>query len=85
MIDQKRSNDEMKAMLHNQAFAIDAFQHKWPMAGSEAQTFIQRTRFQSEDFVRCEMTAIERFDLRVQHEYECPISDHVLTLQCWWF
>ena len=40
---QKRSNHEMKAMLHSQALATDAFQHKWQMAGSEAQAFIQRT------------------------------------------
>ena len=78
---QKKSNDEMKAMLHNQALAIDAFQHKWQMAGSEGQAFLQRTRSQSEDFVRCEMTAIERFESRRQREYECRIRDHVLTLQ----
>ena len=73
----------MKAMLHNQALAIDAFQHKRQMAGSEAQAFIQRTRSLSEDFVRREMTATERFETRVQHcqEYECRIRDHVLTLQ----
>ena len=71
----------MKAMLHNQALAIDVFQHKWEMAGSEAQTFIQRTRSRFEDFVRCEMIAIERFEFRLQREYECRIHDHALTLQ----
>ena len=60
---------------------IDAFQHKWLMAGSETQAFIQRTRSQSEDFVRCEMIAIKRFESRLQQEYECRIHDYVLSLQ----
>ena len=38
---QKRFNHEIKAMLHTQALAMDAFQHQWRMAGSEAQAFIQ--------------------------------------------
>ena len=42
---QKRSNHEMKVMLHKQALVIDAFQHKWQMAGNETQAFVQRTRF----------------------------------------
>ena len=68
-------------MLHDQALATDAFQHKWQMAGSEAQALIGRTRSKSEDIVRREMTAIERFESRLQREYECQIRDHVLTLQ----
>ena len=35
----------------------------------------------AEDFVRCEMTAIERFESRLQQECECRIRDHVLALQ----
>ena len=68
-------------MLHNQELAIDACQYKRQMAGSEARAFIQRTRSQSEAFVRCEMTAIEHFESRLQQEYECRIRDHVLALQ----
>ena len=71
----------MKAMLHNQALAIDAFQHKWQMAGSETQAFIQRNRSHSENFVRCEMTALERFESRWQQEHQCRIRDRVLALQ----
>ena len=51
------------------------------MAGSEAQAFVQRTRSQSEDFVRREMTAIERFESRLQQEYECRVCYHLFALQ----
>ena len=71
----------MKAMLRNQALAIDAFQHKWQMAGSEAHFYSANKIPQSEDFVRCEMTAIESFESRLQQEYECRIRDRVLALQ----
>ena len=70
----------MKAMLHNQALAIDAFQHKWQMAG-RSSLYFQRTRSQSEDFVRFEMTALERFESRLQREHECITRGHVLALQ----
>ena len=46
---QKKSKHKMKTMLHNQTLAIHAFQHKWLMAGNEAQTFIQRTKSQPEN------------------------------------
>ena len=42
---------------------------------------IQRTRSQFGDFVRCEMTAVKRFESRLQNEYECRIRHHVLALQ----
>ena len=45
------------------------------MTGGEAQAFTQRTRSESEDFVRCEMTAIECFESRLQQKYECRIRD----------
>ena len=67
-------------MLHNQELAIDAFEHKWQMAGSESQAFIRCTRSQSDDFIRCEMFAIERFQ-RLQKRYEGRMRDEVLTLQ----
>ena len=41
---QHQYNLKMKHMLHNQAFAIDAFQHKWQFAGQK-QNFVQRTKF----------------------------------------
>ena len=65
--------------MHNQALATDAFQHKLQMAGSEAQAFVQRARSQSENSFRCEMTAIERFESRLQQKYDCRIRDRVLT------
>ena len=78
---QKRSNHEMKTTLQNQSFPMPSnTSDKWQMTGSEAQTCIQRTRSQSEDSVRREMTAIERFESRRQQEYECRIRDHVLAL-----
>ena len=41
---QYKDKTKMRATLQNQAHAIDAFQRKWHMAGSEAQVFTQRTR-----------------------------------------
>ena len=49
---QRRSNLEMKQVLKNEALAIDAFQCMRQFAGQEAQSFAQRTRNNSEDFVR---------------------------------
>ena len=36
------------------------------MAGQEAHAFVVRTRSESEDFVRAELGAIERFEDRIQ-------------------
>ena len=41
---QKKSNHEMKDMLHNQALAIDGFKHKRQISGCEAQAFVHQTR-----------------------------------------
>ena len=39
-------------MLQNQALAIDAFLHGWPLAGQDAQSFVQRTGKNSEDLFK---------------------------------
>ena len=56
---QQQARRESQTMLQNQALAIEAFQSKWQMAGQEAQALIARTRAQSEDFVRAELTAVQ--------------------------
>ena len=57
-------------MLQNQALAIETFQSKWQMAGQEAHAFIARTRSQSEDFVRAELTAVQRVETSLQRQHD---------------
>ena len=51
------------------------------MAGQEAHAFVARTRSESEDFVRAELAAIERFEDRVQRQYSGELQQHVHALQ----
>ena len=62
-----KSRDEGHAAQSN-AFAIDALQHKWQMAGSEDSSLHSADKIQSEGLARCEMTAIERFGSRLQQK-----------------
>ena len=71
----------MRAMLQNQALAIDQFQNRWQMAGHEAHAFVARTRSGSQDFVRTELGAIERFEDRMQRQYDGELQEHVHALQ----
>ena len=59
---QQQAHREIQTMLESQALAIQTFQSKWQMAGQEAHDFIARTRAQSEDLVRAEHTAVQRFE-----------------------
>ena len=68
-------------MLWNQALAIEACQNKWQMASQEAHAFITRTRAQSEDFVRAEFTAVQRFEDSLQCQYDGHLRSHVKTLK----
>ena len=77
----KKVNGDMRALLQNQALAIDQFQNRWQMAGQEAHAFVARTRSESEDFVRAELAAIERFEDRVQRQYSGELQQHVHALQ----
>ena len=36
----KKVNGDMRALLQNQALAIDQFQNRWQMAGQEAHAFV---------------------------------------------
>ena len=71
----------MRALLQNQALAIEQFQSRWQMAGQEAHAFVVRTRSESEDFVRAELGAIERFEDRMQRQYNGELQQHVHALQ----
>ena len=71
----------MRALLQNQALAIEQFQNRWQMAGQEAHAFVARTRSEPEDFVRAELGAIERFEDRVQRQYSGELQRHVHALQ----
>ena len=51
------------------------------MAGQEAHAFIARTRAQSEDFVRAELTAAQRFEDSLQRQYDGQLRSHVNALQ----
>ena len=51
------------------------------MAGQEAHAFIARTRSQSEDFVRAELTAVQRFETSLQRQYDGQLKFHVNALQ----
>ena len=68
-------------MLRNQALAIETFQNKWQMAGQEAHAFIARTRAQSEDFARAELTAVQRLEDSLQRQYHGQLRSHVNALQ----
>ena len=68
---QQQIHRELQTMLQNQALAI---QSKWQMAGQEAHAFITRTRVQSEDFVRAELTAVQRFEVSLQRPSSTPSS-----------
>ena len=76
-----RTNHDMRAMLQNQALAIDQFQNRWQMAGQEAHAFVARTRSESQDFVRAELGAIERFEDRMQRQYDGELQKHAHALQ----
>ena len=71
----------MRALLQNQALAIEQFQNRWQMAGQEAHAFVVRTQAESEDFVRAELGAIERFEDRMQRQYSGELQKHVHVLQ----
>ena len=77
----KRITGDMRALLQNQALAIEQFQNRWQMAGQEAHAFVVRTRSESEDFVRAELGAIERFEDRMQRQYSGELQKHVHVLQ----
>ena len=78
---QQQAHKELQTMLRNQALAIETFQSKWQMAGQEAHAFIARTRAQSEDFVRAELTAAQRFEDSLQRQYDGQLRSHVHALQ----
>ena len=78
---QQQAHKELQTMLRNQALAIETFQSKWQMAGQEAHAFIDRTRSQSEDFVRAELTAAQRFENSLQRQYDGQLRSHVSALQ----
>ena len=47
----------------------------------EAHAFIARTRAQSEDFVRAELTAVQRFEDSLQRQYDGQLRSRVNALQ----
>ena len=51
------------------------------MAGQEAHAFKARTRAQSEDFVRAELKAVQRFEDSLQRQYDGQLRSHVNALQ----
>ena len=68
-------------MLKNQTLAVETFQSKWQMVGQEAHAFIARTRSQSEDFARAELTTVQRFEDSLQRSYDGHLRSHVHVLQ----
>ena len=75
---QQQAHRELQTTLKNQALAIKIFQSKWQMAGQEAHALIARTRAQSEDFVRAELTSVQ---LKTVFSVNTMVSfDHVLML-----
>ena len=78
---QQKTHKELQTMLRNQALAIETFQSKWQMAVQEAHAFITRTRARSEDFVRAELTAVQRFEDSLQRQYDGELRSHVHALQ----
>ena len=78
---QQQAHKELQTMLRNQALAIETFQSKWQMAGQEAHAFIARTRAQPEDFVRAELTAVQKFENSLQRQYDGQSRSHVHAVQ----
>ena len=79
---QQQAHKELQTMLQNQALAIETFQsNKWQMAGQEAHAFIARTRAQSKDFARAELTAVQHFEDSLQRQYDGQLKSHVHALQ----
>ena len=78
---QQQAHKELQTMLRNQALAIETFQSEWRMAGQEAHAFIARTLALSEDFVRAELTAAQRFEDSLQRQYDGQLKSHVHALQ----
>ena len=78
---QQQAHKELQTTLRNQALAIETLQSKWQMAGQEAHAFIARTRAQSEDLVRAELTAVQRFEDSLQRQYDGQLRSHVKALQ----
>ena len=78
---QQQAHKDLQTMLRNQALAIETFQSKWQMAGQEAHAFIARIRSQSEDLVRAELTAVQRFENSLQRKYDGQLRSHVNALQ----
>ena len=78
---QQQAHRELQTMLQYQALAVESFQSKWQTAGQEAHAFIARTRSQSEDFVRAELTAVQRFEDSLQRQYDGQLRSHVHALQ----
>ena len=76
-----RTNHDMRGLLQNQALSIEQLQSRWQMAGQEAHAFVAQTRSESEDFVRTELGAIERFEDRMQRQYDGELQKHVHALQ----
>ena len=68
-------------MLQNQALAIETFQHQRQLAVQEAQSFAQRTRNSSEDFVRCELAAVQSFESSLQKEHDTQLHTRMHALQ----
>ena len=77
----KKTNGDMRALIQNQALAIEQFQNRWQMAGQEAHAFVVRTRSESEDFVRAELGARERFEDRMQRQCNGELQQHAHALQ----
>ena len=51
------------------------------LAGQEAQSFAQRTRCSSEDFVRCELAAVEHFESNLQKDCDAQLHTRMHALQ----
>ena len=86
---QRRSNLEMKQTLQNQALVIETFKHKRQLAVQEAQSFAQRTRNNSEDFVRCELAAVYHFKASLQKEHDAQLRKNACATRratgaCYW-
>ena len=67
---QQDAHREVQTMLKNQALAIETFQSKWQMAGQKTHSFVAKTRSRSEDFLRAELMAVQRFEDNHQRQYD---------------
>ena len=74
-------NGDMRALLQNQALAIEQLQNRWQMAEQEAHAFVTRTRSESGDFVWAELGARSRLEDRMQRQYSGELQKHVHALQ----